>query len=83
MDIVSQFVNKQCDLADIYQTDCKVLYTHYKEWAQDNTEFTMKESKFSEELKKKGITISQSKNGRPVYIGIKIKGSVNIQDTTS
>ena len=82
MDIVSQFVNKQCDLSDNYQTDCKVLYTHYKEWAQDNTEFTMKESKFSEELKKKGITISQSNNGRPIYIGIKIKGAVNIKDTT-
>lgn len=74
MDVVAQFVSKECIVGPSAQVDCKALYSHYKEWALDNTEFTLKESKFSEGLKTKGITTSLGKTGKQVYVGIKLKG---------
>ena len=74
MDIISQFIRKECMLDECYSVNCKVLYAHYKEWAIDNTEFTMKESRFAEELQKKGITIKKSCVNPPVYKGIKVVG---------
>lgn len=74
MDIIAQFLRKECVLDESYSVDCKVLYSHYKTWAIDNTEFTMKESKFSEELKNKGIHIKKTCLEKPVYKGIRIVG---------
>ena len=77
MDIVAQFISKECMVDERSSVNCKALYARYKEWAIDNTEFTMKESKFSEELKKKGIHIKKGALETPKYIGIKLLG-VNI-----
>ena len=77
MDIVAQFISKECIVDENASVGCKVLYSRYKEWAMDNTEFTMKESRFSEELRKKGITIKKSTLNPPKYIGLKLCG-VNI-----
>lgn len=82
MDIVAQFISKECSLNPAYEIDCKTLYSYYKEWAKDNTEFTMKESKFSEELKHKGITQYKAHLQNPVYKGIKIASTYKIGGTT-
>lgn len=74
MDIVAQFLKKECVIDGKSSIDCKVLYSHYKEWALDNTEFTMKESRFSEELEKKGIHIIKSCLEKPIYKGVRIVG---------
>lgn len=80
MDIITQFINKECELVPNCKIDCKELYSHYKSWALDNTEFTMKESKFMDELKKKGITIEKTNNKKSVYVGIKKVGSVSLEN---
>lgn len=72
MDIIAQFLKKECMLDESYSVNCKVLYAYYKEWAIDNTEFTMKESRFAEELQKKGIVIKKSCVNPPVYKGVKV-----------
>lgn len=72
MDIIAQFISKECKLSEKDEVDCKLFYTYYKNWALDNTEFTMKESKFSDELKAKGINRVKGKGGNMVYQGIKI-----------
>ena len=74
MDVISQFINKCCKLGDGYSIESSKLYTMYKEWAEDNTEFKMKESKFTEELKKKGITSKKSSVGVFYYYGITNSG---------
>ena len=74
MDIISQFIKKECILNERDETDCKVLYQYYKEWAMDNTEFTMKESKFTEELKTKGIAVKKDSFGKRHYVGIRLNG---------
>lgn len=79
MDIIAQFISKECELGPNCRMDCKELYKHYKNWAQDNTEFTIKESKFTEELKNKGITVEKTSSKKTYYCGIKVIGSITIK----
>lgn len=71
MDIIAQFIDKECVLIETARTECRFLYQYYKEWALDNTEFTMKESKFSDELKNKGIR-TEKDEGKNFYVGIRV-----------
>ena len=73
MDIIAQFMEKECFVGEGFSVDSKELYTHYKEWAKDNTEFVMREGKFTEELKTKGILAEKSPLKNLVYKGIKIR----------
>jgi putative DNA primase/helicase len=72
MDVVAQFLLKECIVRDTLKIDCKELYQAYKEWSKDNTEFTMKESRFSEELQKKGIKKEKNYNGKFIYEGVAV-----------
>ena len=58
---------------------CKELYAKYKEWSLNNTEFTMKESKFSAELQAKGITVERAIDGKTYYRGIRLNGTFTIR----
>lgn len=71
MDIISQFIRKQCTIIEGYKTSCRALYQNYKNWSKDSTEWTMRESKFEEEMKEKGIT-QITYNGEPHFVGIKL-----------
>ena len=74
MDVVAQFLLKECVRREELKTDCKVLYQAYKDWSKDNTEFMMKESRFSEELQKKGIKKVKNYNGKFIYEGVAVNG---------
>lgn len=75
MDIVAQFIEKECILSKDAKVECKELYSAYKLWAMDNTEFTLKESKFCSDLKaKNGIEMFKQPNGVSVYLGIRLSG---------
>lgn len=81
MDVVAQFLRKECVLHNEQSTECKMLYNYYKEWALNNTDYVMKERKFSAELKNKGIHSRFDIGlGRDVYVGLYIKGHVAIKD---
>jgi putative DNA primase/helicase len=80
MDVIAQFIEKECLIGEGYQTECKVLYAHYKNWAKDNIEFPHKESKFNENMIKKGYEMFINSNGRRFYKNIRING-VEIADT--
>lgn len=71
MDIISQFIKKQCVIIENYKTPCRALYQNYKIWAKDSTEYIMRESKFDEEIKLKGIKQTLH-NGEPHFVGIKL-----------
>ena len=80
MDVVAQFLRKECILHDERCVECKTLYNHYKEWALNNTDYVMKERKFSTELKNKGVeTVFDIGAGKDVYKGLYIKGYLNIK----
>lgn len=81
MDIVAQFLRKECILDERLCTECKNLYSHYKEWAQNNTDYVLKERKFSSELKAKGVEcVFDMTLGKDIYKGLAIKGRVNVKD---
>lgn len=71
MDVISLFIKKQCAIINNYKTPCRILYQNYKSWAKDSTEFIIRESKFDEELTKKGIRTTIFDN-EPCYVGIKL-----------
>lgn len=73
MDQVAQFIKKECIIEENYKQDCKLLYARYKEWAQNNNEFKMRESRFYDDLISKGYKVDEKSGGRESYIGIRLK----------
>ena len=69
MNVVSQFMIKECVLGIDYSVNAKTLFQAYKSWSQDNIEFSMKQSKFEEELFKNKITVFK-RGGERWYRGI-------------
>lgn len=82
MNVVLQFIEKECIVSEKSNVNCKELYSAYKKWAQDNTDYTVKESKFSDDLQKRGITVDEVNFVAPHYVGIRLKGLpfANIKD---
>ena len=70
MDVIAQFIETECIVRDDKEVEVKKLYSEYKEWAKDNTEWTMKQSKFQEELKKKGFPVEVRYDGKSIYKGL-------------
>lgn len=71
MDVVSTYLSRQCGDLAFYLTKATDLYRDYKEWAKDNTEYLMPETKFGTELLKKGYQKKRMSDGW-YYIGIKL-----------
>lgn len=81
MDVVTQFILEECTVDDKSAVECKELYDKYKDWAKDNTEYTVKESKFRERLVNKGISVeNNTAYGKKYYKGIRINGTFNIRN---
>lgn len=73
MDVVIQFTNDECLFDPRGRIECKTLYTLYKEWAKNNSEYTLRESKFKERLEQKGVYITRNEKGKAMYNGIRTK----------
>lgn len=76
-DIVLQFLEEKCEMDGEYSTRAKSLYDSYKMWCKSNGFFVCSAKKFNAELQThpewhdgKG-----TKDGYPVYKGIKLKGT--------
>ena len=72
MDVITQFIEKNCTLIKGYNTKVSTLFKNYKEWAKDECEYIMKSSKVEEEMKKKGFEIFTIQEEK-YYRGIKLK----------
>lgn len=75
MDIVAKFINSECqDKRDENlerKTSKNDLYKAFKAWSFNNNEYAMPESKFSDDLSKKGFVIeTDKKSGIRYYLGI-------------
>ena len=69
MDVVAQFLLKQCHKEKGYRISAKALYQNYKAWAFDNIEYIMKQSEFDEEILNKGI-VARVFDRERYYLGI-------------
>lgn len=79
MDVITQFINRECEVTQGARIDCKELYNAYKIWAMDNVEFCIKESKFMEDLKTKGFPVESSSQKKKFYVGLSLIGRVTIR----
>lgn len=76
MDVVSKFVNRQCNTGDNLTETCTNMYNSFKQWAAANNEFPLRESKFRAELIKKGHFVVDTGNAEAYYTKIKLRSSV-------
>ena len=71
MDVINAFINTECVIFPGYKTRASILYQDYKRWALSNTEYCMSETKFGNELKKKGYEKKRDNKGF-YYLGLKL-----------
>lgn len=78
MDVVSRFLAKCCVTDDEGQNreTCADVYSAYKMWAKDNTDYTMKENNFYKNLKSKGFDVIVNADGDEVYKGVALRSSI-------
>ncbi|MDG5112766.1 phage/plasmid primase, P4 family [Companilactobacillus pabuli] len=50
MDVISQFVSDTCEVGSEYSISASQLYKMYKEWAEDNAQYRMSNTKFGREM---------------------------------
>ncbi|WP_281512249.1 phage/plasmid primase, P4 family [Mammaliicoccus vitulinus] len=72
MDNVAQFIESECIISPSSCTNAKLLYSVYKDWARDNTDFILKEQRFAESVISKGYIKKIDEKKRTFYIGIKL-----------
>lgn len=75
MDVIAKFLNSECQDKRSENLERKTskndLYKAFKAWSFNNNEYAMPESKFSDELMKKGFRIeTDKKNGIRYYLGL-------------
>lgn len=75
MDVVAKFIKKCCKDNPSSQESCKIVFNAYKNWAMDNKEYILRESKFCESMVGKGYKIGMLPNGDQCYEGVEILSS--------
>lgn len=83
MDVVSKFINRQCNSGDGLEESCTNMYNAFKQWAFANNEFALRESKFRSELIKKGHLVVDTGQADAYYTKIKLRSSVIVGPQTT
>jgi putative DNA primase/helicase len=73
-DIVGQFLQDKCIVCPDATVKQKSLFEIYKAWAESNNEYLLKESQFSEAVRRHGYPTEHKKDGNH-YIGLGLAGS--------
>lgn len=71
MDVVSKFLEDRTIKQAGFRTNARTLFQNYKMWAQDNLEFSLKQSKFETQLIAKGYPV-EKRGGEKVYVGVRL-----------
>lgn len=74
MDVITQFLKKECVVSEKSKVDCKLLYSAYKEWANNNSAYILPENRFCNELKRKGFSVARNEKGISHYCGLRLIG---------
>lgn len=72
LDVIVAFLNDRCIPFPDMQVDATTLYQEYKEWAKNNSEYLFSESRFKQEVPKKGYKLVKDLNKGWVYVGLKL-----------
>ncbi|MFW1667372.1 primase-like DNA-binding domain-containing protein, partial [Acinetobacter ursingii] len=71
MDVISQFVSDCCETGPGFEVKASEIYKVYKQWADDNSEYCMSNTKFGREMQQK-FKRKHTKFGN-TYEGLSIK----------
>jgi len=77
MDVLSAFVDEMCDVNSKYQVKSSELYKVYKQWADDNSQYKMSNTKFGREMMQK-YDRKHTMNGN-IYSGLCLKTDTRLQ----
>lgn len=69
MDVVSKFLASECEQDSKGETTKNAAYNAFKSWCSNNNEYALPESKFRDELTKKGYEVKTRPNGVKFYVG--------------
>ena len=69
MDVVSKFLASECEREEKGETTKNAAYNAFKSWCSNNNEYALPESKFRDELTKKGFEVKSRPNGIKFYVG--------------
>ncbi len=69
MDVVSKFLASECEREEKGETTKNAAYNAFKSWCSNNNEYALPESKFRDELTKKGFEVKSRPNGVKFYVG--------------
>lgn len=72
LDVIVAFINDRCIPFPGMTMDAATLYQEYKEWAKNNSEYLFSESRFRQELPKKGYKLTKDPNKGWTYEGLKL-----------
>lgn len=72
LDVLSTFLSDRCIVFPGMKVEAAKLYQEYKEWARNNSEYLFSESRFKQELPKKGYKLEKDLNKGWVYVGLKL-----------
>ena len=72
LDVIVAFINDRCLPFPDMKIEAAVLYQEYKEWAKNNSEYLFSESRFKQEVPKKGYKLEKDLNKGWVYVGLKL-----------
>ena len=72
LDVIVAFLNDRCIPFPEMQVDASTLYQEYKDWAKNNSEYLFSESRFKQEMPKKGYKLVKDLNKGWVYVGLKL-----------
>lgn len=72
LDVIVAFLNDRCIRFPTMSISASVLYQEYKEWAKNNNEYLFSESRFKQEIPKKGYKLHKDINKGWVYVGLKL-----------
>lgn len=72
LDVIIAFLSDRCIPFPDMQVDAATLYQEYKEWAKNNSEYLFSESRFKQEMPKKGYKLVKDLNKGWVYVGLKL-----------
>lgn len=77
LDVIVAFLNDRCIPFPEMQIDAATLYQEYKEWAKNNNEYLFSETRFKQEMPKKGYKLMKDMNRGWVYVGLKLAKDVH------
>lgn len=72
LDVIVTFLNDRCIPFPGMKVEASVLYQAYKEWAKNNGEYCFSESRFKQEMPKKGYKLEKDRNKGWMYLDIKM-----------